>query len=84
MASIVFKMKMEPDTMSYPLVTNKTHAVYAAEVAAQRVSWLPTLLGANYELDDNNQFTLTDDAAIHMRDLVNSGKVPFVEIVSSS
>lgn len=84
MATIVFRMKMDPDTMSYPLPMNKTHEVYAAELAAQRVSWLPNLLNNNYELNDNNEFTLTDDAAIHMRDLVTSGQITFVEIVSTA
>lgn len=100
MPTIVFKMKMEPDIYSYPPPMNKDHATYAAEVAMQRVSWLPSMIkgvvakavnrdqglavGANRELKDNVTFTCTGDEAIYMRDLINNGQVTFVEIVSTT
>lgn len=83
MPTITFRLKMEPDAMSYPLPMNKDHATYQAEVAMQRVSWLPDLLNNNREKGDNVSFDVEGDRAIHLRDLVNSGQITFLEIVTT-
>lgn len=82
MPTITFRLKMEPDATSYPLPMNKDHATYQAEVASQRVSWLPDLLNNNRLKADNATFDVEGDRAIHLRDLVNSGQVTFLEIVT--
>jgi hypothetical protein len=84
MPTIVFRMKMEPDATSYPLPVNKDHATYQAEVARQRESWFPNHLRNNRELSDDSTFTLTGDEAVYLRNLINSGQLTFVEIVSSA
>jgi hypothetical protein len=84
MPTIVFRMKMEPDATSYPIPMNKTPAVYQAEVALQRVSWLPNHLRNNRELGDDDTFTATGDEAVYIRDLINNGQLTFVEIVSTT
>jgi hypothetical protein len=100
MPTIVFRMKMEPDIYSYPPPMNKDHATYSAEVAMQRVSWLPSMIkgaviramsrdeglavSGNRKLKDDVTFTCTGDEAIYMRDLISSGQVTFVEVVSTT
>jgi hypothetical protein len=85
MPTIVFQANLAPNVMSYPIPANKTPAVFSAEVAAQRVTWFPNVYAAgNREIKDGAQFTLTDAKAIYMRDLVLSGQLPYVSIISTT
>jgi hypothetical protein len=83
MPTITFQISMAPDATSYPLPMNKDHATYKAEVAMQRVSWLPSLLLGNRELKDGATFSVDGDRAIYLRDLVNNGAITFLTIVTT-
>lgn len=82
MPTITFRMKMEPDVQSFPVPSNKDTATFAAEVASQRVSWFPNQLLNNRELKDDGTFEISGEEAVYLRDLITSGQLPFVEIVT--
>jgi hypothetical protein len=84
MPTIVFQVNLNPDASSFPIPENKDPLTYQAEVAAQRVTWLPNNLLNNRELKNGVQFTVTGDEAVYLRNLVNSGQINFLTIVSTT